>query len=82
MDLSISIATYNSCEMTARALTSILSLTHSQSFEVIVVDNGSTDGSAETLAHRFPDVQLIKSNRNIGFARAHSLALARDRPTA
>jgi GT2 family glycosyltransferase len=40
------------------------------SFEVVVVDNGSTDGSQEMLRRRFPRVQLIENGRNVGLGRA------------
>ncbi len=39
-------------------------------FEVRVVDNGSSDGTREMLARRFPEVKLIALGRNLGFARA------------
>lgn len=42
---------------------------------VILVDNGSTDGSAEAIATRYPDIGLIKAGHNIGFAKANNLAV-------
>lgn len=44
--------------------------------EVIVVDNASTDGSAEFVAERFPSVRLIRLDRNIGFGAALNRAAA------
>jgi N-acetylglucosaminyl-diphospho-decaprenol L-rhamnosyltransferase len=44
--------------------------------EVIVVDNGSTDGAAEMAASEFPDVQIIRNGGNAGFARANNQAAA------
>lgn len=47
--------------------------------EVIVVDNDSSDGSAEMVATVFPGVTLIRAGSNLGFARANNLAMARAR---
>lgn len=44
-------------------------------FEVILVDNGSTDGSVEWVAGRFPQVQVIRNETNVGFAAGNNQAI-------
>ena len=43
--------------------------------EVYIVDNHSDDGSVEYLTQKFPDVNIISSNRNLGFSRANNIAI-------
>lgn len=45
-------------------------------FEVILVDNGSTDGSVEFVRHRFPQVRVVPLAKNLGFAAGNNLGLA------
>lgn len=45
----------------------------------IVVDNGSTDGTADRIAERFPEVELIRSAENLRFGRGNNLAIRRAR---
>jgi len=65
---------YNGGEFTPACLESIPPGT-----ETIVVDNGSTDGSADALAARFPSLTLIRNAANLGFARAVNQGIARAR---
>ena len=46
-----------------------------RSMEVFVVDNASTDGSAEMIEARFPRVKLIRSSENLGFAKGNNVAI-------
>ena len=73
-ELSILVVSYNTKAMTLAALRSVLAETRKTSFELIVVDNASTDGSAEAIAGLGGPVRLISSPDNLGFARANNFA--------
>jgi len=75
MDLSVIIISHNTRELTANAVESVLRSNTRYRFEVIVVDNASTDGSAEAIAARFPEVRLVRNAKNVGFARANNQAI-------
>lgn len=75
MDLSIIIVNYNTCQITSDAIRSIFKSHTSYTYEVIVVDNHSTDDSVETISKYFPNVSLIRNPENIGFARANNQAI-------
>ena len=81
VDVSILIVSYNTCGMTRAALESIAAQTKNVSYEIIAIDNASSDGSAEMLAAHPLRPQLVRLRENIGFARANNLAagLARGR---
>jgi N-acetylglucosaminyl-diphospho-decaprenol L-rhamnosyltransferase len=72
MDLSIVIASWNTRELLARCLSSVYETVNDLEFEVIVVDNASTDGSQLMVRRHFPRVQLIENSENVGFARANN----------
>jgi GT2 family glycosyltransferase len=79
LQLSVVIISYNTIDFTADCLRSIYREAIDKSFEVIVLDNASTDGSATTIAELFPQVRLIKSNQNHGFANGNNIATAEAR---
>lgn len=72
--LSVLMVSYNTRALTLRALETLFAATRGVSFEVILVDNASADGSADAIAAAFPQVRLIRSAENLGFARANNLA--------
>ncbi len=69
-DVSIIIPVYNRCDLTERCLESIANSTNKANYEVIIVNNGSTDGTAELLAVIDGDITVINNKRNEGFAAA------------
>jgi len=69
IDLSIVIVTYKSKEYISRCIRSIYEATQGLSFEIIIIDNGSGDGLGKFLHAKFPEVILIKNEKNEGFAR-------------
>lgn len=75
VDLSVSIATTNHCQMVRDCLKSIYDGTRSVSLEVFVIDSGSTDGTVEMLTKEFPQVTLIQNERFPGFSAVHNQAL-------
>lgn len=74
-DLAIIIVNYNTKDLTLDCLQSIFSKEWKTDFEVVVVDNNSSDDSVVMIEKKFPQVHLIKSNENLGFSRGNNLAL-------
>lgn len=76
MDLSIIIINWNTRELLRNCLTSVLQeAPKNHSFEIIVVDNASTDGSQELVKRLFPQVTMIVNEQNKGFAAANNQAM-------
>ncbi|MGA8161767.1 MAG: glycosyltransferase family 2 protein, partial [Acidobacteriaceae bacterium] len=72
-DLSIIIVNWNSTAWLLKCLESVYAQTHETTFEIIVVDNASPDGDVGIVKERYPDVVLIESSENLGFAGANNL---------
>jgi GT2 family glycosyltransferase len=73
MKLSIVILCWNDLAVIGDCLRSIYEGTHSTEFEVIVSDNGSTDGSIEFIRENYPQVHLIENGRNLRFAKGNNV---------
>lgn len=72
MDISIIIVNFNTAKMTGECIDSIYKHIHGIDFEIILVDNNSTDNSVAYLKEKFPDMELISLKENIGFGRANN----------
>ncbi len=72
MKLSIIIVSWNVCHELLDCLRSMEKNKPSQDFEVIVVDNASTDDTADAIKSDFPEVRLIINSENRGFAAANN----------
>src|SRR5947209_837573 len=75
MKLSIVTICWNDRETIRECLRSIYAETHSTEFEVIVSDNGSTDGSVEFIRQNYPQVCLIENRGNLGFAKGNNAGI-------
>jgi hypothetical protein len=73
-DLSIIIVTWNSRRDIEKCLHALEKFCTSVTVEIIVFDNASPDGTADWVTAHFPNVQMIRSEINAGFARGNNLA--------
>lgn len=76
VNVSVVIVNWNTKELLFDCLISIYEQTHDIEYEIIVVDNGSNDGSAAIVKAEFPRVILIENSENRGFAAANNQGMA------
>jgi len=74
-DLTVLILSFNVCPYLRLALRTARAARRALDVEILVVDNASTDGSAEMVEGEFPDIRLIRSGKNVGFAAGNNLGL-------
>ena len=72
-DISIVLVNYRNKMLTEDCINSILNSNCKVSFEIIVVDNHSKDGSIEYLQEKFPNIIISDSGRNLGFAFGNNI---------
>jgi len=73
--VSVVILTYNSGKYAMDAVESILSQTYN-SIELLVVDNASKDGTVDMILDRYPDIWVIRNDRNLGFSEGMNRGIA------
>ena len=79
MKLSIVILCWNDLRVIPDCLRSIYATRHATELEVIVADNGSTDGSIQFIRENYPQVQVIENGRNLRFAKANNVGIRASR---
>src|SRR5437868_900505 len=72
----IIVLNWNSHETTNQCVQSLLAM-EGDSFEILVIDNGSRDGSVEYLRRAFPQVEIIANSHNLGFAAGCNVGMKR-----
>jgi len=75
MDISIIIVNWNTRDLLKSCLESIYKTIRDISYEIIVVDNGSRDGSVAMLQEKYPEIRLIQNEENRGFGAANNQAM-------
>jgi hypothetical protein len=75
IDVSVIFVSYNTEEMTKKAIALVKQSLPQLNIEIFVIDNASKDGSAEMIRQEFPEIHLIVNEINVGFGRANNQAL-------
>jgi GT2 family glycosyltransferase len=76
-DLSVIVISYNTRELLPKCFEYLRTAADGLTIEIFVVDNGSNDGSVELVRSVYPEIQLIASKANLGFAAANNRALTK-----
>jgi len=76
LDVSTVIVNWNTCDILRDCLASLYANTRDVEFEVIVIDNASSDGSVDMVKSEFPQVKIIANAENRGFAAANNQGIA------
>ncbi|MER3499278.1 MAG: glycosyltransferase [Chitinophagaceae bacterium] len=75
MDVSIIIINYNTFQLTCNCIASIIQFTKNVTYEIILVDNASTECDPENFKKEFPQISLVKNTVNAGFAAGNNLGI-------
>jgi GT2 family glycosyltransferase len=74
--VAVIVLTWNQRELTIACLDSLAALDYpAECLRIIVVDNGSTDGTVQAIRERFPRVVILENNENLGFAEGNNVGI-------
>lgn len=76
-ELSISVVTYNNEKEILNLLESIYRFSSNICFKIFVIDNNSEDNTVNLVEKNYPEVEVVRLKKNIGFGKAHNLVLER-----
>ena len=77
-DISVVIVNYNVKDLVDHCISSIYTAnTHNHKIEIFFIDNNSIDGSVNLIRNKYPDINVIVNDKNIGFSKANNIALRR-----
>jgi len=72
--VAFAVVNWNQCQLTLDCLASLRQQTY-PNFSVVLVDNGSVDGSVEAIREQFPEVTVLENGRNLGIAGANNVGI-------
>lgn len=75
--VSIIIINYNTFDLTAACIRSVITYTHACTYEIILVDNCSTERDPSEFLKEFPSISLVRADKNGGFAYGNNLGIAK-----
>ena len=76
MKVTIIIPNYNGCHFMEPCLASLKKQTY-KDYQILVVDNASTDGSVEYVKEHYPEIEVIALKKNYGFSKAVNVGIRR-----
>lgn len=76
MQLSIIIINYNTFQLTSNCIRSIKEKLQDLTYEIVLVDNASTERDPQEFLHLFPDIKLIASKENTGFTGGNNMGIS------
>lgn len=74
--VNIILLNWNGKELTAECIDSLRKITY-PNYEILIADNGSTDGSIQFFKERFSDIELVENGKNLGFAEGNNAGIRR-----